>query len=214
MAARGTRWSWQMWYSRQERVGFGHRRLTINRPSDRGAQPMVSTDGNASHRHSMGKSIITGIAWFLRKGVQFHTQTDTEVLLHLYADKGEAMVNDLRGMFAFGLPGLQLKQGLYWRAIPMVLSRFTMPTTGGPSALRPRSRLCSPVGRFHGIENRPVGSDFVCLAAFRAVYDVSRNPCLAGGFDALGGSCWPSAYQAVFSLSPKRTAKRRLWARA
>jgi asparagine synthase (glutamine-hydrolysing) len=37
------------------------------------------------------------------KGHRFRTQTDTEVLLHLYAQKGEAMVHDLRGMFAFGL---------------------------------------------------------------------------------------------------------------
>jgi asparagine synthetase B (glutamine-hydrolysing) len=38
-----------------------------------------------------------------RRDVGFVTQTDTEVLLHLYAQKGEAMVHDLRGMFAFGL---------------------------------------------------------------------------------------------------------------
>ena len=37
------------------------------------------------------------------RGYRFRTQTDTEVLLHLYAEKGEAMVHDLRGMFAFGL---------------------------------------------------------------------------------------------------------------
>ena len=33
----------------------------------------------------------------------FRTQSDTEVLLHLYAVKGAAMVDDLRGMFAFGI---------------------------------------------------------------------------------------------------------------
>jgi asparagine synthase (glutamine-hydrolysing) len=36
-------------------------------------------------------------------GRVFRTGTDTEVLLHLYAEKGEGMVEDLRGMFAFGL---------------------------------------------------------------------------------------------------------------
>jgi asparagine synthase (glutamine-hydrolysing) len=37
------------------------------------------------------------------EGYIFHTQSDTEVLLNLYAAKGTAMVEHLRGMFAFGI---------------------------------------------------------------------------------------------------------------
>ena len=37
------------------------------------------------------------------RGRVFRTRSDTEVLLHLYALKREAMVEDLRGMFAFAI---------------------------------------------------------------------------------------------------------------
>jgi asparagine synthase (glutamine-hydrolysing) len=92
------------WYSSDERVGFGHRRLTIIDLSERGAQPMASPDG---------KLIVTfnGEIYNYRqlrasleaRGHSFRSQTDTEVLLHLYAEKREEMVHDLRGMFAFAL---------------------------------------------------------------------------------------------------------------
>jgi asparagine synthase (glutamine-hydrolysing) len=103
MAARGPDGLGE-WYSEDERVAFGHRRLSIIDLSEEGAQPMTSADG---------KLIVTfnGEIYNYRQlrasleatGYRFRTQSDTEVLLHLYAEKGEAMVHDLRGMFAFGL---------------------------------------------------------------------------------------------------------------
>jgi asparagine synthase (glutamine-hydrolysing) len=92
------------WYSQDGHVGLGHRRLSIIDLSEQGAQPMASADG---------KLVVTfnGEIYNYRqlraaleaKGHTFRNQTDTEVLLHLYAEKGEAMVHELRGMFAFGL---------------------------------------------------------------------------------------------------------------
>ena len=103
MAARGPDGQGE-WLSEDSRVGLGHRRLAIIDLSDGGAQPMTSADG---------KSVIifNGEIYNYRslrsnleaKGCVFRTQSDTEVLLHLYALKGAAMVHDLRGMFAFGL---------------------------------------------------------------------------------------------------------------
>jgi asparagine synthase (glutamine-hydrolysing) len=103
MAARGPDGVGE-WYSQNDRVGFGHRRLAIIDLSERGAQPMTSADGKLVitfngeiYNHRQLRALLEA------KGCRFRTQTDTEVLLHLYAEKGEAMVNDLRGMIAFGL---------------------------------------------------------------------------------------------------------------
>ena len=103
MAARGPD-GLGAWCSLDGRVGLGHRRLAIIDLSERGAQPMASSDG---------KRIITlnGEIYNYRalraeleaQGCVFRTESDTEVLLHLYAAKGPAMVHDLRGMFAFAL---------------------------------------------------------------------------------------------------------------
>lgn len=103
MAARGPDGLGE-WCSPNKRVILGHRRLSIIDLSERGAQPMVSADG---------KLVVTfnGEIYNYRelrraletKGYVFRTESDTEVILQLYAHKGEAMVHDLRGMFAFGL---------------------------------------------------------------------------------------------------------------
>ena len=93
-----------VWVCKDDRVGFGHRRLSIIDLSERAAQPMLSADGRVA-------IIFNGEIYnyaALRKDLQakghvFRTHSDTEVLLHLYTQKGEAMVHELRGMFAFGL---------------------------------------------------------------------------------------------------------------
>jgi asparagine synthase (glutamine-hydrolysing) len=103
MAARGPD-GFGEWYSQDGRVGLGHRRLTIIDLSERGAQPMVSADGKLAVTFNGEIYNYRQLRASLEaKGCRFRTQTDTEVLLHLYAEKGEAMVHDLRGMFAFGL---------------------------------------------------------------------------------------------------------------
>jgi asparagine synthase (glutamine-hydrolysing) len=103
MAARGPDGS-GTWLSQDGCVGFAHRRLSIIDLSDRAAQPMESADGKLVITFNGEiynyKALRTELE---ADGHVFRTQSDTEVLLHLYAAKGAAMVNDLRGMFALGI---------------------------------------------------------------------------------------------------------------
>ncbi len=92
------------WYSNDERVGFTHRRLAIIELSDLGAQPMHSEDGSLTITFNGEIYNYPELrAELVAKGYRFRSHSDTEVLLQLYRDRGPAMVEALRGMFAFGL---------------------------------------------------------------------------------------------------------------
>jgi asparagine synthase (glutamine-hydrolysing) len=92
------------WVSPDDRVAFTHRRLAIIDLSERGAQPMHSIDGTLTITFNGEiynyQELKAGLE---AKGYRFRSDSDTEVLLQLYADRGPAMVGALRGMFAFGL---------------------------------------------------------------------------------------------------------------
>jgi asparagine synthase (glutamine-hydrolysing) len=92
------------WVSPDQRVAFAHRRLAIIDLSERGSQPMHSADGVLTITFNGEIYNYRELrAELERKGCTFRTESDTEVLLQLYADRGPAMVGALRGMFAFGL---------------------------------------------------------------------------------------------------------------
>lgn len=111
MAARGPDGVGE-WQSADGLVGLGHRRLAIIDLSDRAAQPMTSPDGKIVITFNGEIYNYKSLRSQLQsKGYVFRTQSDTEVLLHLYALKGADLVQDLRGMFAFGLWDAE-KQGL------------------------------------------------------------------------------------------------------
>src|SRR5262245_22536270 len=82
------------WFSQDGRIGFGHRRLSIIDLTEAGAQPMVSADGRLVVTFNGEIYNYRDLRQGLEaKGRIFHSNSDTEVLLHLYAEKGEEMVH-------------------------------------------------------------------------------------------------------------------------
>ena len=92
------------WTSGDGRLALGHRRLAILDLSPAGAQPMADPTGRY-------RIVFNGEIYNFRvlrqelerAGVAFSTQSDTEVLLALWAREGERALARLRGMYAFAI---------------------------------------------------------------------------------------------------------------
>lgn len=112
MAARGPDGA-GAWWSEDRRCALGHRRLSIIDLSDRAAQPMASAEGALVVAFNGEIYNFPELKAELEAaGRVFRTASDTEALLHLYALHGPAMVERLRGMFAFAIWD-QDRQGLF-----------------------------------------------------------------------------------------------------
>jgi asparagine synthase (glutamine-hydrolysing) len=92
------------WSSPDRRVALASRRLAIIDRSAAGSQPMASADGRwvmvfngeiYNHRALRRELEAAGAA--------FRSNSDTEVLLQLYAREGAGMLERLRGMYAFAI---------------------------------------------------------------------------------------------------------------
>jgi asparagine synthase (glutamine-hydrolysing) len=86
------------------KVGLGHRRLSIIDLSPAGHQPMSNEDSSVwivLNGEIYNFLELKGI--LEKKGHRFKSKTDTEVVLHLYEEKGIDCLKDLRGPFAFAI---------------------------------------------------------------------------------------------------------------
>ncbi len=87
-----------------DRVAFGHRRLTIIDMSTHGRQPMYDTTGRIG-------IVFNGEIYNYQelridleaKGHRFYSQTDTEVILNSYLEYGIKCIDQFNGMFAFAI---------------------------------------------------------------------------------------------------------------
>jgi asparagine synthase (glutamine-hydrolysing) len=85
-------------------MGLAHRRLSIIDLSPAGHQPMSNEDGTIW-------IVFNGEIYnfqdlrpdLVQRGHRFRSRTDTEVILHLYEERGVGCLDCLRGMFAFAI---------------------------------------------------------------------------------------------------------------
>jgi asparagine synthase (glutamine-hydrolysing) len=93
-----------------DRVGLGHARLSIIDLST-GTQPMHNEDetlwitynGEIFNYPELREGLLA-------RGHRFYTTTDTEVLLHLFEEKGPGCLADLNGQFAFAIWDMRKKE--------------------------------------------------------------------------------------------------------
>lgn len=109
-------------------VGLGHARLSIIDLGG-GAQPIhnedetiwISYNGEVFNYLELRRSLE-------RKGHKFYTNTDTEVIVHLYEEHGDAFVQELNGQFAFALWDRNRRRLLLVRdragILPLYYARF------------------------------------------------------------------------------------------
>ena len=85
-------------------IALGARRLKILDLSDRGHQPMSTSDGRYWITYNGEVYNYRELRSSLEaRGYRFRSKTDTEVVLNLFADRGPAMLDELNGMFGFAI---------------------------------------------------------------------------------------------------------------
>ncbi len=92
------------YFDEKNKFALGFRRLSIIDLSEKGNQPISDDTGyryivfnGEIFNHKFIRNILQ------KKGFNFKSDTDTEIILYSYIDRGLDFVHELQGMFAFGI---------------------------------------------------------------------------------------------------------------
>jgi asparagine synthase (glutamine-hydrolysing) len=130
---------------------LAHERLAIVDPAG-GAQPLVSPDGR--HVLAVNGEIYNHqeLRAHLAGGYAFRTGSDCEVILALYAERGDDFLDELRGMFAFVLYDQARDRWLIARdhlgIVPLYWGRDDAGTLHVASELKALVPVCAEVAVF------------------------------------------------------------------
>ena len=87
----------------KQHIGLGHKRLSILDVSASGQQPMSNEDGTVHLVFNGEIYNYQSLKEQLKQEHVFTSNTDTEIIIHLYEEVGERVFDMLHGMFAIAL---------------------------------------------------------------------------------------------------------------
>jgi asparagine synthase (glutamine-hydrolysing) len=158
-------------------AGLGHRRLAIL-DVEGGAQPMANEDGTVVVVFNGEIYNFAELrADLLRKGHRFATRSDTEVLVHLYEEEGDAFPAKLNGIFAFALYDRVRRRALLARDPSGVKPLYYAPCPGGLLFGSELKALLAHPGFSRALDFEALASFLVCeyVPTPRSIYAAARK---------------------------------------
>jgi asparagine synthase (glutamine-hydrolysing) len=187
------------WWSEDGRVGFGHRRLAVIDLTPGGHQPMSDQTGSTVifngeiYNYQELRRRLEGL------GRRFRSDSDTEVILHAYAQWGNDCLEHLDGMFAFAL--MDSRQGCLLLARDRVGEKpLYYGIAGG------RLTFASEIKALLTVAGQPRRVDPAALDAYLAYGYVPGRLSMLAGINKL-----PAAHALTFDVGSAATNTWRYW---
>ena len=145
------------------------------------------------------------------KGCRFRSQSDTEVLLHLYAERGAEMVHALRGMFAFGDLGRARSAALFLARDPFGIKPLYYADDGGTLRFASQVKALLAGGAIDTAPE-PAGSHGLpdcwerSRSRTRSTANIRSLP--AGSYAARGATAAPAQHATYFDVSESFVTRR------